>query len=157
MTEDIKNVFISHVHEDDEGLSKLKDLVKKQGLTLKDSSITSDKPNNARNPDYIMNQILKPRIDWCSVLVVYVTPDTKDSTWVEKEIEYANQQGKRIVGVWEQGSNQCEPPDALDKYADAMVGWNGESIIDAINGNSNAWYGKEGNLREYRPISRHKC
>ena len=32
MAEDIKNVFISHIHEDDDGLAKLKELVAKSGL-----------------------------------------------------------------------------------------------------------------------------
>ena len=30
MPDEIKNVFISHIHEDDEGLPKLKDLVLSQ-------------------------------------------------------------------------------------------------------------------------------
>src|SRR2546429_2531255 len=47
------NVFISHVHEDDDGLGKLKDLLDRGGLTIRDSSINSSNPNDAQNPDYI--------------------------------------------------------------------------------------------------------
>jgi MTH538 TIR-like domain (DUF1863) len=50
MAEDIKNVFISHIHEDDDGLAKLKELVAKSGLTVRDASINSTNPNNANNP-----------------------------------------------------------------------------------------------------------
>jgi hypothetical protein len=32
MAEDIKNIFISHIHVDDDGLAKLKELVTKSGL-----------------------------------------------------------------------------------------------------------------------------
>lgn len=39
MADEIKNVFISHVHEDHAGLSKLKDLIAKGGLTVRDSSM----------------------------------------------------------------------------------------------------------------------
>ena len=48
MPDEIKNVFISHIHEDDEGLTKVKDLVANQGMQIRDSSITSDKPTELR-------------------------------------------------------------------------------------------------------------
>jgi MTH538 TIR-like domain (DUF1863) len=62
MTDEIKNVFISHVHEDDAGLNKLKDLIAKGGLTVRDSSINKTNPNDAKDPDYIRTQILAPQI-----------------------------------------------------------------------------------------------
>jgi hypothetical protein len=157
MANNIKNVFISHIHKDDAGLADLKELTAKNGLEVRDGSINSDKPNAANDPDYIKQQILAPQIKWASTLVVYVTPDTKDSDWVNWEIEYANGLDKRIVGVWERGSNECELPEALEKYADAVVGWNGESIVDAIIGKSNASYDCRGKLKQYRPIKRYAC
>ena len=157
MTDDTRNVFISHIHEDDEGLSDLKNLVARQGLTCRDASITKGKFNEAHNEEYIKYQILAPRINQCSVLVVYVSPETKDSDFVNWEIEYAHKQGKRIVGVWERGAKDCELPEALDRYADAVVGWNGESIVDAINGDSNDWYQQDGSQRDYREIKRFSC
>ena len=36
MANDTKNIFISHIHEDDEGLAKLKDLIKSNGMTPRD-------------------------------------------------------------------------------------------------------------------------
>jgi hypothetical protein len=81
MAEDIKDVFISHIHEDDDGLVKLKELVAKSGLTVRDASINSTNPNNATDPDYIKAQILAPQIQRASSLVVYITPDTKNSEW----------------------------------------------------------------------------
>jgi hypothetical protein len=157
MADEIKNIFISHIHEDDTGLGELKELLVKHGLDVRDSSITSEKPNDAKDPDYIMRDILAPRIEWASVLVVYVSPDTKDSEWVNREIEYANKLGKRIVGVWEHGESECEVPEALDRYGDALVGWHGESIVDAIIGKSNDWYEHNGGKRPSRPINRFKC
>lgn len=157
MADEIKNVFISHVHEDDAELVKLKDLVAKHGLQIRDSSITSEKPNRAKDPDYIKNQILKPQIEWASTVVVYVSAGTKDSDWVKFEIEEAQRQDKRIVGVWAWGEKDCEIPRALDDYGNAMVGWNGESIIDAIVGNNDNWYDQNGQPKTDRKIVRHKC
>lgn len=157
MADEIKNVFISHIHEDDAGLADLKGICEKNGLEVKDSSINSAKPNAAKDPDYIKTQILAPQIQWASVVVVYVTPETKTSEWVNWEIEYAAKLGKRIVGVWEQGAKDCELPEALDKLHDAVVGWHGESIVDAITGKSNGSYSCDGELREYRPPKRYSC
>jgi len=64
MSNKTKNVFISHVHKDDGGLTDLKNLLKSKGMEVRDSSINSDRPNNAKSPEYIKSEILAPRIDW---------------------------------------------------------------------------------------------
>ena len=156
MAKDTKNVFISHIHEDDAGLGKLKDLLAKNGLTIRDSSINSSNPNNAKNPDYIKSSILAPQIDWAGTLVVYVSHNTKDSEWVNWEIEYAAKHDKRIIGVWEHGTKDCELPSALKEYADAVVGWHGNSVIDAING-KDGWENPDGGACDPVPIKRHRC
>lgn len=152
-----KNVFISHVHEDDEGLGKLKELLGKHGMEIRDGSINSDKPNDAKSPDYIKQEILAPRINWAGVFLVYISPQTKESEWVDWEIEYAQKQGKRIIGVWEYGESECEVPDALEKFADAVVGWQGERIIDAINGKINGWEKADGTPRQAPALPRYSC
>ena len=134
MTNNLRNVFISHIHEDDEGLGKLKALLESKGMTVRDYSIRSDNPNQATSEDYIKQEILKPRIEQAGVLVVYISEDTKGSSYVNWEIECAQRLGKRIVGVWADGEKGCDIPEALSKYADAIVGWTGDSIIDAIGG-----------------------
>lgn len=157
MADETKNVFISHIHEDDEGLAKLKELLKNNGLTIKDYSINAENPNNANSEEYIKSQILAPRIQQCSILVVYITPDTKDSEYVNWEIEYAQSKDKRIVGVWAQGENGCDVPDALNKYADAVVGWTGDNIIDAIVGKMDRWESPDGAQCQPRQIKRYSC
>jgi hypothetical protein len=154
---DIANVFVSHVHEDDAGLNKLKDLLKTKGLHIRDASIHKGKENAAESPDYIKSQILAPQINWAGVFVVYVTPKTRDSAWVNWEIEYAQKQGKRIVGVWGHGDNNCELPEALKDYADAVVGWHGDSIVDAITGVSSNWENPDGSQCAPRAIKRYSC
>jgi hypothetical protein len=157
MADEIKNVFISHIHEDDAGLDKVKDLVAKAGLTIRDASINSSNPNDAKDSDYIKTQILAPQIQWASTLVVYITPETKNSEWVNWEIEYAEKLGKRIVGVYAHGANECDVPEALEKYADDVRGWNSEGVVEAILGKTNEWHAPSGELRDPRPIKRHGC
>lgn len=137
---DKKNIFISHVHENDDLLPKLKELVSRAGMEARDGSINSDKPNNARSEEYIKREILAPRIQWASTLVVLITHDTAQSWWVNWEIRYAVEQGKNVVGVFAQGATDADVPEALQKCGDAaIVGWQGDRVVDAINGKISDW------------------
>ena len=152
-----KNVFISHVHSDDKKLANLKGLIKSGGMDVKDSSITDDKPNKANSHEYIKSEILKPRIDWASILIVYISPDTKNSEWVDWEIDCAYKQEKIIIGVHERGARDCEAPEMLYVHADAIVGWDTKKIIDAINGNYKQFEKSDGAPCVPHPIRRHPC
>lgn len=157
MVSQTKNVFISHIHEDDEGLGKLKSLLDKAGMKIRDASINALNPNNAKSEDYIKSKILAPQIDWAGTMIVYVSPETKSSDWVDWEIRHAHQKEKRIVGVWAHGCDECELPPALGDLADAVVGWCGNSIVDAINGDCDVWEKPDGSECDVRPIKRHCC
>jgi MTH538 TIR-like domain (DUF1863) len=132
MADKIRNVFVSHVHADDDRISEMKSLLAVKGFSMRDYSITNDKPNQAKNEDYIKNQILAPQIKACSTMVVIITPKTAASSWVQWEIEYAAKNGIPIVGVYAHGDNGCKLPEGLEDYAKTIVGWNGDKIIDAI-------------------------
>lgn len=153
---DLRNVFISHVHKDDAGLQKLKDLLEAKGMAVRDSSVHTGKFNDAKDPDYIKTGILAPLIKWAGIFICYVSPQTKNSDWVNWEIEYAAKQDTRIVGVWQLGDQGCELPDALMEYADAVVGWNGDAIIDAINGKDGSQM-PDGSPCPTVPLKRHPC
>lgn len=95
-----KNIFVSHYHSDAEKIEQLNALLNRHGLKMKDSSIYENKnPNNAHNEEYIKS-LIRPRIEWAGTLVVLVGKDTSKSDYVNWEIEYAAQKGKRIVGVY---------------------------------------------------------
>jgi hypothetical protein len=135
-----KNVFISHVHEDDELLPRLKELIGNAGMEVRDGSITSEKPNEAQNEDYIKREILEPGIQWASTLVVLITRGTAESWWVNWEIKRAVELGKRVVGVYAQGATDASIPNELQKCGDtAIVGWRGGRVVDAINGQVHDW------------------
>jgi len=150
------NVFVSHIHEDDNHIARLKDLLADRGYDIRDSSINASRPNNARDPDYIKRELLAPRIEWAGTMVVLVSPDTKDSEYVRWEIEYAAEHDKRIVGVFTRGSADCDLPEGLEDYADAIVAWNGDAILDAVRG-TDIWQDSTGAPRAPRDIVRHNC
>ena len=55
------------------------------------------------------------------------------------------------------GAKECEVPEALKRHGDAVVGWNGESIADAIDGASDEWLQPDGSAWDYRAIKRYAC
>lgn len=151
-----KNVFISHVHEDDQRIPALKELLAKHGLDVRDSSINSDKPNNANNEEHIKYEILAPRIDWAGVLLVLVTPDTSKSDYVNWEIDYASKTDTRIVTVMDWGESDAELPESAKDCSNSIVTWRGEDIVKAIMG-EDIFCGTDGEPRELAQMPRYNC
>ena len=152
-----RNVFVSHIHEDESHIDGMKSLLSEHGFDVKNSSITSERRNDAHNPEYIKHSILAPRIDWAGAVVVLVSPGMRESEYVDFEIEYAQRHDKRIVGVWTHGAAESDVPDALTKYADAVVPWRADAIRAAICGEKSGWETDEGKPREPLAITRHGC
>jgi hypothetical protein len=155
--ETIRSVFISHIHEDDEDLASLKSLLSTKNYTIRDSSINSSRPNDAESEDYIKSGILAPRIRQSGTFLVLVSDGTRNSEWVNWEIEYATKLGKRVVGIFEHGAADADVPEALTKYADAVVGWDADRIIDAIEGRINNWQCSDGSPASVMQIARYGC
>lgn len=132
---EIKNVFVSHYHEDEESIKKLKDLLS-EDYCIKNYSVTTDKYNDAENEEYIKYKYLKPLINQSSTLICLIGPETHDSDWVDWEIREAERLGKQIIGVYIQGAKDSDVPPALNELADSIVGWNTDSIGRALNGES---------------------
>jgi hypothetical protein len=154
---DRANVFISHIHEDDEYLGRLKKLLANRGFDIRDSSINETRPNRAKSEDYIKSEILAPRIRWAGTMIVLISPETKNSPYVEWEIGYSEGlDDKRIIGVYTPGSDDCDMPEGLEDYADAIVSWDGDEILAAMQGKA-VWQDSSGAPRPARDIARHGC
>lgn len=132
---EIKNVFVSHYHQDEENIKRFKDLLSDE-YCIKNYSVTSDKYNNAHDENYIKYEYLKPLITQSSALICLIGPETHNSKWVDWEIREAEKLGKQIIGVYIRGAQDSDIPPALEELADAIVGWNAKSILDALNGKS---------------------
>lgn len=157
MADKIRNVFISHLFEDNAVVDQLKDLLKSKGCVFRDSSITEKNRNDAENENYIKYEVLKPRIDWAGAVVVLISPGTHDSKFVNWEIEYAAKQGKPVIGVWCNGAAGADLPPKLEEMGDAVVGWRGDRIIDALDGRLTTWEQPDGKERPKQPITRILC
>jgi len=148
-----RHIFISHHHADDAEVDNLTSLLSEKGYDIRNSSIRA-KPANQRRleqglvKDETIRRLLRMKISWAGTIVVLIGIETHLRPWVNWEIEQANKQGKRIVGVYLRGGTEADKPDALEKYASTIVGWNTDNIIAAIDGTANEFQNPDGSPRE---------
>jgi hypothetical protein len=147
-----RHLFISHHHADDEGVTKLTELLGSRGFDIRNSSIRA-KPANQRRleqglvRDEVLRRLLRMKISWAATVVVLIGRHTHTRPWVDWEIEEAHRQGKRIVGVYIRGGTSADVPPNLERYGNALVGWTTEGIISAIDGEDNIFQNPDGSPR----------
>ena len=147
-----KNVFISHHHKDDQAVTDFTNLLAGKDYTIRNSSIRAKPRNNERLDqkmvsDETIKRLLRMKMSWAGTVVVLVGSQTASRDWVNWEIEEAERQGKRILGVFMHGAKDSDIPEALEKYGDGLVGWNSEKIIAGLEGEDVGWCNSSGESR----------
>jgi hypothetical protein len=158
-----RHIFVSHHHEDDAAVTRLTELLAERNWDMRNSSIRA-KPANQRRldqgmvKDEVIRRLLRRKISWSSTVVVLIGKDTHSRPWVNWETDEANKQGKRIVGVFVRGGTNADIPVTLKKYASAIVAWNAESIMNAIDGGENIFQEPDGTASPpVRGTARSRC
>ena len=158
---DTHNIFISHKGEDDAQVQNLKTRLKTQGYDVRNFSVDSTNHKDGRRPsDAVIARLLRMRISWSSTFICLIGPDTHKSSYVNDEIKYAHEQGKRIVGMYAHGSaNSVELPEAFKKYGGTPLGWNSlDKLGDAIQGKRMPAENPDGSSRKpIYEVARVKC
>lgn len=158
---DSHNIFISHKGEDDAQVQNLKSRLKSQGYDVRNFSVDSTNHKDGRRPsDAVIGRLLRMRVSWSSTLICLIGPDTHTSKYVNDEIKYAHEQGKRIVGMYTHGSaNDVELPEAFKKYGGTPLGWNSvDKLGDAIEGKNMPAENPDGSSRApIYQVTRVKC
>lgn len=157
-----RHVFISHRHKDDAVVDKMASLLQRHGSDTRNSSIRAKPANQARLDrglvkEATIRRLLRMKMSWAGTVVVLIGKDTHSSHWVNWEIQEAERQGKRIVGVWEEGGKEHRLPTNLEAYADAIVGWKADQILGAIDGSINNWRRPDGAPSPARSIEHLPC
>jgi hypothetical protein len=148
-----RHVFISHHHADDEKVSGLTKMLSRAGYDVRNSSIRA-KPANQRRLDEgrisekAIARLLRMKMSWATTVVVLIGRETHTRPWVDWEINKAHELGKRIVGVYERGGTENDLPEPFKKYGDALVAWNSDSVMDAIDGKPVAFQNPDGTPRQ---------
>ena len=116
MADEIKNIFVSHHHNDADKIDAFKDLIGRHGIDMRDSSIYEKKlKNNAHNEQYIKQELIKPQMKWAGTVAVLIGKDTAKSDYVNWEIKTAAEMGKRIIGVFLHGTPRDNNPMNLPR------------------------------------------
>jgi len=134
-----RHVFISHHHADDAQVTNLTSMLRKNAFEIRNSSIRANPANAERLrkgliAEKTLKRLLRMKMSWASTVVVVIGKKTHQRPWVNWEIETAHRLGKRIVGVYERNGTENDVPPALENYGDAIVAWNSNNIIGAIEG-----------------------
>lgn len=155
------NIFISHKGQDDKQVQNLKTRLKAQGYDVRNFSVDSTNHKDGRRPsDAVIARLLRMRVSWSSTLICLIGPNTHTSKYVNDEIRYANEHGKRIVGIYTHGSaNNVEIPEAFKKYGGTPLGWNSlDKLGDAIEGKNIPAENPDGSSRDaIYEVTRVKC
>lgn len=136
-----RHLFISHHSKDDGEITKLTNLLNSKGYDIRNSSIRLNARNEERMEkkrvsEEAIRRVLRMKISWAGSVVVLIGKETHARPWVNWEIDKANEQGKRIVGVYLRGGTEADIPPSLEKYGSAIVNWNTDSIMAAIDGDN---------------------
>jgi hypothetical protein len=125
------NVFISHAWSHSGEYYRLENLLNEAPLfEWKNYSVPQhDGFGNMSNEE--LEAELLGQIKPASVVVILAGMYINDSYWIQKEIDMAKAQGKPIIGIKPRGKERV--PQIVTDAADGdIVGWNTQSIVDAI-------------------------
>ena len=132
------NIFISHSWSYSDAYGKLIALLKKRPyFSFKDYSVPRDDPiHNAPNSRELYEAI-KRQMAPCHVVLILSGVYATYSTWIKKEIRIAKtefQYPKPIIAIKPRA--QTNISRIVAENADEIVGWNTDSIVDAIRRHS---------------------
>ena len=92
-------------------------------------SVSGDNPLDVSS-NYELKQRLRDRIRCASCIIVVSGMYAAYSEWIDFEIDCAIEYGKPIIGVKPWGQERV--PEIIQRYADILVGWNRDSIVESI-------------------------
>lgn len=124
------NVFISHAWGYSEDYVRVvRFLDEANNFSYKNYSVPSTDPFGIMTKSQLTSAI-EGQIRPASVVIILGGIYVSHSDWIQKEIDYAVSLYKPIVGVLPRG--QMNMPYAMRLNAHRIVGWNGNSIVQAI-------------------------
>ena len=115
-----KNLFISFTFEDANEVNLLRAQAKNDNSDLEFNDWSVKDAFDSKNADYIKRQIAE-RIQRSSTTVVYVSDQTKNSQWVNWEVETSLKLDKRVIAVHKGDSPPKSLPDSVNKNEKILV------------------------------------
>ena len=130
----IYHLFISHSWSYSDAYDKLVDLLRARSFfKFSDYSVPRDDPIHNAGTDAKLRAAIREKMASGSVVLIMAGVYASYSKWIDKEIDLAVKSfdpPKPIIAVEPWGSEKTSLP--VKRAADRIVGWNTESIVNAI-------------------------
>lgn len=128
------HLFISHSWAYSDAYEKLIALLNQdKSFTYSDYSVPKDDPVHTNGTDKELYEAIKEKISHASVVLILAGVYSSYSKWIDKEIKIASEgfiNKKPVIAIQPWGAEKTS--QKVKEAADKIVGWNSESIIDAI-------------------------
>jgi cysteine synthase len=123
-------LFISHSWAYTEAYEKVVKFLNDQNLTYYNHSVPKDDPIHTNGTEKELREAIDAKVKGVSCVVIMAGIYSTHSKWIKKEIAMAIKYSKPIIAVQPWGSEKTSK--IVKDNADAIVGWNGKSIVNAI-------------------------
>lgn len=117
-----KNVFISFAYEDVDAVNLLRGQAKNENTDIEFNDLSVKEPFDSQRGEYIRQKI-RERINQSSTTVVYLSKETRNSRWVNWEVEKSIELGKRVIATHSGESAPSPLPDFIKDAKIKVVPW----------------------------------
>lgn len=128
------NLFISHSWNYSDAYNRLVNLLNKRSyFAFKNYSVPLDDPIQTAGTDAQLRQAIRNQMTPCHVVLILAGVYATYSKWINIEIDLAEERfihRKPIIAIRPWGSERIS--ERVRLAADRIVGWNTESIVEAI-------------------------
>ncbi len=128
------NLFISHSWGYSDAYDKLISLLdNSSNFSYSNYSVPKDDPIHTRGTDKELYNAIFNKIRFCNCVLILAGVYSTYSKWINKEIQICNTEfisKKPIIGISPWGQERVSA--IVSQNASIIVGWNTQSIVDAI-------------------------
>ena len=133
------NIFISHSWSYSNQYEKLIDLLNSVPyFTYRDYSVPKDDPIHDAPNTELLTEAIKEQMSHASCVLVLAGVYSSYSKWINIEVDLAKNAfitPKKIIAIDPWGAERTS--QVVKRYADEIVKWNSNSIVNAIRGHNN--------------------
>lgn len=127
------NLFISHSWAYSDAYEKLVNLLNaKAYFEYKNYSVPKNDPIHNAPYAYQLKEAIKRQMQPASCVLIMAGVYSTYSKWINIEIELAKSMNKKIIAIEPWGAEKTS--QVVKNAADVVVGWNTDSIVNAIRG-----------------------
>ena len=123
------HLFVSHAWDYKAHYYTIEEWLKNNNITFSNYSVPKHAPLNVSTSKELKNALYE-RIRLSSGIIIIAGMYVAYSEWIDYELELAYNLNKPIIAIRPRGQERI--PKKIQKYATTIVGWNSNSLIDAI-------------------------